>query len=132
MIANAEEASRFFQMLLDGGRFGERQIVSPLAVHRATWETSPHRLDNVLKVPLRYSPGMMLGGSPVGLFGPETNQAFGHLGLVNIFVWADPERDLSAALLTTGKPLIAHNLPKLARLLYEINHRLPRRTPARH
>ena len=75
---------------------------------------------------------MMLGGSPVGLFGPETNQAFGHLGLINIFVWADPQRDLSAALLTTGKPLIAHNLPQLARLLYEINHRLPRRKTGRH
>ncbi len=126
MIATAEETSRFFQMLLDDGRHGEQQIVSKLAVHRATWETSPHRLDNTLKVPLRYSAGMMLGGEPFGLFGPHTGSAFGHLGLINIFAWADPERDLSVALLSTGKPLLANNAPALIQLLREINNQVPR------
>lgn len=131
MIATAEESNRFFQMLLDGGRYGERQIVSPLTVHRATWETAPHVFDNVLKVPMRCSPGMMLGGTPFGLYGPETSQAFGHLGMINIMVWADPERDLSVSLLTTGKPLLAHNLWPLISLLRQINNRVPRK-PARH
>ena len=126
MIATAEEAGRFFQMLLDEGRYGKRQIVSPLAVHRASWETSPHQLDNVLKVPLRYSAGMMLGGDPVGLFGMKTANAFGHLGLINIMVWADPDRDISAAFLNTGKPLLAHNLPYLANLMGKISRRIPR------
>lgn len=131
MIATAEETSRFFQMLLDDGRYGEKQIISKLAAHRATWETSPHRLDNTLKVPLRYSAGMMLGGEPLGLFGPHTGNAFGHLGLINIFAWADPDRDIAVALLSTGKPLLAHNAFFLIQLLREINNRIPRRQRAR-
>ncbi len=128
MIATAEEISRFFQMLLDGGRYGQRQLLSPLAVHRATWESSPHRLDNVLKVPLRYSAGMMLGGEPFGLFGPHTGNAFGHNGMINILVWADPDRDISAALLNTGKPLLAANVLQLVQLLRRINNRIPRKS----
>jgi len=128
MIATAEETSRFFQMLLDDGRYGERQIISKLAAHRATWETSPHQLDNTLKVPLRYSAGMMLGGEPFGLFGPHTGNAFGHLGLINIFAWADPDRDIAVALLSTGKPLLAHNAFSLIQLLREINNRIPRKS----
>ena len=126
MIATAEEASRFFQMLLDDGVWRQRRIVSPLAVHRATRETSPHQFDNVLKVPLRYSAGMMLGGDPMGLFGWKTGNAFGHLGMINIFVWADPDRDLSCALLATGKPLLAHNLPYVANVLARISRGVPR------
>lgn len=125
MVATAEEASRFFQMLLDGGRYGDRQIVSPLTVHRATHEMSPHQFDNVLKIPLRFSPGMMLGGAPIGLYGPNTNEAYGHVGLINIMIWADPQRDISVALLNTGKPLLAHNIPTLYALLCAINHQLP-------
>ena len=127
MISTAEETSRFFQMLLDDGRYGDQQIISKLAAHRATWETSPHQLDNTLKVPLRYSAGMMLGGEPFGLFGPHTGNAFGHLGLINIFAWADPDRDISVALLSTGKPLLAHNVFSLIQLLREINNRIPRK-----
>ena len=59
-------------------------------------------------VPLRYSAGMMLGASPFGLYGPDTARAYGHLGFANNFVWADPERAISAALLTTGR-IVAHN-----------------------
>jgi CubicO group peptidase (beta-lactamase class C family) len=126
MVATAEEANRFFQMLLDQGRYGDRQIISPNVVKRATWESTPHTFDNVLKVPLRYSPGMMLGGSPIGLYGPETSHAFGHLGMMNIMCWADPERDLSVSLITTGKPIIANNLLSLVQLLRQINNRVPR------
>jgi CubicO group peptidase (beta-lactamase class C family) len=125
MIATAEEANRFFQMLLDDGRYVDKQIVSHLAVQRATMETMPHRMDSVLKLPIRCSPGMMLGGSPFGLYGPETGQAFGHVGLINTFIWADPERDLTVSLLTTGKPVIAHNALPLMQLLRRINTRVP-------
>ena len=68
----------------------------------------------------------MPGGEPFRLFGPHTGSAFGHLGLINIFAWADPERDLSVALLSTGKPLLANNAPALIQLLREINNQIPR------
>ena len=40
------------------------------------------------------------------IYGPDTQYAFGHLGFTNIVAWADPERQVAAALLTSGKPLI--------------------------
>lgn len=34
------------------------------------------------------------------------HQGFGHLGFTNILGWADPERSLSGALITSGKPVL--------------------------
>ncbi|HLA35795.1 MAG TPA: serine hydrolase domain-containing protein [Rhodocyclaceae bacterium] len=126
MVGTAEELSRFFQMLLDNGRYEDKQIVAPLTVQHATLENSPHRIDGVLKIPLRFSAGMMMGGERFGLYGRRTERAFGHLGLVNILGWADPERDISVGLLTTGKPLLAHNLPFFALLVEAISGKMPR------
>ena len=126
MVATAEELCRFFQMLLDDGDYRGKQIIPPLCVHRATMESSPHQMDGVLKVPLRFSAGMMMGGDGFGLFGKHTGRAFGHLGLVNIFGWADPERDLSVGLITTGKPLIAPNLAYVFALINAISSGVPR------
>jgi CubicO group peptidase (beta-lactamase class C family) len=68
----------------------------------------------------------MLGDDPVGLFGQRTPRAFGHLGFTNIFGWADPERDLSVALLTSGKPIVSLHAIRLVQLLYTINQAFPR------
>ena len=125
MVATAEEVSRFYQMLLNDGNYRGKQLLDPLTVHRLTWETGPHRFDGLLKLPLRYTPGMMLGGTPFGLFGSNTGNAFGHPGLVNTLTWADPDRDIAVALLTTGKPVMAGNLPALIKLLLTISNNIP-------
>ena len=39
----------------------------------------------------------MLGAKVISLYGRDTDLAFGHLGLINIMGWADPERGISAA-----------------------------------
>src|SRR2546426_12095129 len=39
-------------------------------------------------------------------YGPDTQYAFGHIGFTNVLTWADPERQETAALLTSGKPLV--------------------------
>jgi CubicO group peptidase (beta-lactamase class C family) len=83
-------------------------------------ESSPHRVDAVLKIPLRFSAGMMMGGDGFSLFGRKTPRAFGHLGLVNIVGWADPERDISVGLITTGKPLLAPNMAYFLMLIETI------------
>jgi CubicO group peptidase (beta-lactamase class C family) len=117
MVTTAEEVSRFYQMLLDQGKHKRRNILDPLTVHRLTWETGPHKFDNQLKVPMRFTPGMMMGASPYGIFGRNSTNAYGHLGLLNTLTWADPDRQISVAMITTGKPVIAHNLPSLLRVL---------------
>jgi CubicO group peptidase (beta-lactamase class C family) len=48
----------------------------------------------------------MLGARWLSLYGPGTPLAYGHVGFTNVVAWADPERDVSACLMTTGKPLI--------------------------
>jgi CubicO group peptidase (beta-lactamase class C family) len=63
----------------------------------------------------------MLGERLVSLYGPGTPHAFGHLGFITIITWADPQRSLSGALLTTGKTVIGTHLPRLLKLQYDIN-----------
>ena len=120
-VATADDCSRFFQCLLDGGTLGRKRVFQPLTVRRAVAEVGKPEIDGSLLVPLRYSAGMMLGDSPFGLYGPDTGQAFGHLGFANILVWADPERDISVALLTTGKLVLGPHLPALWMLLAAIS-----------
>ncbi len=123
IYATAEELSRFFQMLLDGGEYAGKRILKPETVARAVRPVGRINLDRTLMIPMRYSEGMMLGARPVGLFGPDTAQAFGHLGFMNILGWADPARGISAALLTTGKALLGTHLIGLSRFLATLSKR---------
>lgn len=125
IYATAEEASRFFQMLLDGGRYGDQQIFQPMTIKRAVLEAGRPELDRKLLIPMRYGLGPMLGNSPIGMYGPQTRRAFGHLGLSNIFCWADPERDTSVALLTTGKALVGPHLLALGKVLAATSFQCP-------
>lgn len=106
MVATADEMSRFYQMLLDGGRYGAHEIFEPRTVRRARNESAYLELDHTLMLPLRYGLGFMLGGDLASLYGPDTGEAFGHLGFSNTMTWADPARELSVAYLTTGKTFV--------------------------
>lgn len=123
IYATADELSRFFQMLLDGGLWQGRRVLDEAAVRRAVRPVGRINFDRTLMIPMRYSEGMMLGARPAGLFGPDTAQAFGHLGFMNILGWADPQRSVSAALLTTGKAILGTHLVALSRLLATISKR---------
>ncbi|MEE4144927.1 MAG: serine hydrolase domain-containing protein [Halieaceae bacterium] len=125
LAGTAEEASRFFQMMLNGGKWGRRRICSELTVARAVQEFGTRTMDRTLFIPMRFSAGLMLGDEPFGVWGPNTRQAFGHVGLINKFAWADPQRDLSAAVLTSGIPVIAHHIPALLNVMRGIAHTIP-------
>lgn len=126
IYTSAEQAGRFMEMLLSGGRYQQQQIMSAKTVFRATLASSTTTVDRTLLAPMRYALGPMLGSNPVGLFGPMTGQAFGHVGFSNIFCWADPERDISVSLLTTGKSVVGTHLPALGHVLYQISTQCPR------
>ncbi len=106
IVTTAEELSRFFQLLLNGGEIDGVRIFDRRTVQRATLEQSNWELDLSFGLPLRYSLGFMLGADYVSLYGPDTRQAFGHLGFTNIVGWADPERQVAGAILNNGKPLL--------------------------
>ncbi len=126
IYTSAEQANRFFEMLLNGGQYNGKQIMSPETVFRATLPTSTTNIDRTLLAPMRYALGPMLGSNPVGIFGPMTGQAFGHLGFSNILCWADPERDISVSILNTGKAVVGTHIPALAQTLYQISSQCPK------
>ena len=129
-VATADECSRFFQCLLDGGKLGGRRVFQPLTVRRAVAEVGKPEIDRSLLLPLRYSAGMMLGASPFGMFGPDTSKAYGHLGFANNLVWADPERGTAVAMLATGKVLLGLHAPYLLSLLARLSRHCPKLSEA--
>jgi CubicO group peptidase (beta-lactamase class C family) len=105
MVATADELCRFYELLLRGGALDGVRVFDSRTVRRATGEQSYLEFDFTLGFPLRYGSGFMLGGDYLSFYGPDTSHAFGHLGLTNVVAWADPEREVSAAFMTSGKPL---------------------------
>lgn len=126
IYTSAEQANRFFEMLLNGGEYQSKRIMSPETVFRATLPTSTTNIDRTLLAPMRYALGPMLGSNPLGIFGPMTGQAFGHLGFSNILCWADPQRDISVSILNTGKAVMGTHIPALAQTLYQISNNCPK------
>jgi CubicO group peptidase (beta-lactamase class C family) len=63
----------------------------------------------------------------LSLFGPDTEHAFGHLGFTNIVTWADPDREIAVALMTSGKPLVYPQIYYAFDVLRQINNAFPRR-----
>jgi len=120
VVATCDEMSQFFQLLLNGGELNGVRIFDPLTIRRAVMESDNIKFDGTMVIPMRYSAGMMLGASPFGMWGPFTNKAYGHLGFINIFCWADPDRDIAVSLQTTGKSLIGGHLITISRLLSAI------------
>lgn len=97
------------------------RVFEPRTVRHATDEQSYWEFDLTLGFPVRYSLGFMLGNTFYGLLGGDNPHAFGHIGLSNIFTWADPDRGISVALLTTGKPILGPHMVPLLRLVNKIN-----------
>lgn len=122
IYSTAEESSRFYEMLLRGGEFEGRRVFEPHTVAEATRPVGKIQIDRTLLVPVRFSAGFVLGENPFGLYGGRCLNAFGHLGFINIVCWADPDRDISVALLNTGKSMAPESLPALGRVLWAISH----------
>lgn len=104
-VSNADELSRFAELLRRGGELDGVRILRPETLRTATTPCRRMRPDVATGLkPMRWGTGYMLGGKRFGPFGRNTESAFGHTGLVDIAVWADPARSLSAAVVSSGKP----------------------------
>ncbi|MBI5490958.1 MAG: beta-lactamase family protein [Deltaproteobacteria bacterium] len=102
----ANDACRFFQLLLNGGAIDGARAFAPATVRRAVAEQTYFAFDFTMWLPIGYGMGFMLGHEWASLYGPRAPHAFGHIGFTNVLVWADPDRDLAVALLNSGKPMI--------------------------
>jgi CubicO group peptidase (beta-lactamase class C family) len=127
VVSNARDLSAFFECLRCGGELDDVRVFEPRTVRRATGERSYFEIDFTLGLPLRYGLGFMLGGKWLSLFGLDTEHAFGHLGFTNVVAWADPERELSAALVTSGKPFLDIEVVRLLQCLTTIGREIPKR-----
>ena len=125
VITTARDVSAFFQCLLDGGELDGVRVFEPRTVHHAVDEQTGLEIDLTLMLPIAYSLGFMLGSRYLSLYGWNHPQAFGHLGLTNVICWADPERDLVVAILTTGKPVISLHALRLVQLLSALHDTFP-------
>ena len=104
-VSNADELSRFADLLRRGGELDGIRVMRPETLAAATAECRRLRPDVATGLaPIRWGTGYMLGSKRFGPFGRNAPAAFGHTGLTNIAIWADPQRRLAAAVVSSGKP----------------------------
>jgi CubicO group peptidase (beta-lactamase class C family) len=132
VVTTANELGRFFELLRQGGTLDGVEVFEPRTIRRMLVEHSYLEIDYTLGFPTRFSLGMMLGANRLSLYGPDTEQAFGHLGFTNIIGWADPERAISAAVITSGKPVLYPELPVFWNMMRTIGNACPKVEPARN
>ena len=126
VIATANEVCRFFELLLREGELDGVRVFQPETVQRAAAPQGAMAIDGVIKIPIRYSMGFMLGNDFWSFYGPRTPKAFGHLGFTNVLGWADPERDISVGLMNNGKPLFSVKFLGWVDIMRTIASRIPR------
>jgi len=125
LTCTPNDACRFFELLLCGGTLDGKRIFDYRTVSRAIAPRTD-KLDRTLMVPVRYSMGFLLGTEGVGLYGLRAPRAFGHPGFTNVIAYADPERDLSVAMMNNGKPLLSFRLVAFLDVMRTLSSRVPR------
>ncbi len=126
IVSTANEASRFMQLLLDGGMLDGVRVFDTRTIQRAVAEQTYFELDLTMGAPIRYSMGFILGARFASPYGFRTQRAFGHLGFTNVFVYADPSRDLAVGLMTSGKPALSIGILRTLDIMHTIARRVPR------
>ena len=125
IFASADDVGRVFQMLLNGGELDGVRVLQPQTVAAAVAPVGGIQFDGTLGLPMRFSPAFMLGESPVGLWGQNCGRAYGHIGFMTVLCWADPAREISVALLNTGKSVSPTGLLRTAAVVHAITRACP-------
>ena len=126
VIGTANEVCRFFELLVRGGELDGVRVFDRRTVVRAVIEQSYHEMDRIIMLPVRYGVGFMLGSEKLSFYGPDTPRAFGHIGFTNVIAWADPERDISVAIMNNGKPLVTPEVLLWLEIMRTIARTIPR------
>jgi CubicO group peptidase (beta-lactamase class C family) len=126
VITTANELTRFYELLRLGGELDGVRVMTPQTIRNAITEQSRLEVDLSLGFPTRFGYGLMLGAQLLSLYGRDTQHAFGHLGFTNMLAWADPERALTCAVMTNGKPVFYPELHRFYRLMQRITSEAPK------
>ncbi len=125
-VSTADELSRFAEILRRGGELDGVRIMRAETLRAATRECRRLRPDVATGLmPIRWGTGYMLGSKRFGPFGRNAQAAFGHTGLTNIAMWADPARALAVGLVSSGKPGRHPEAGRFTALLDRINAEIP-------
>jgi CubicO group peptidase (beta-lactamase class C family) len=126
-VSTADELSRFAEILCRGGELDCVRVMRTETLRAATQECRRLRPDLATGLsPMRWGTGYMLGSRRFGPFGKDAAEAFGHTGLTNIAIWADPARRLSVGLVSSGKPGRHPEAGRYTDVLNRINAEIPR------
>ncbi|MGE0217972.1 lipase LipE [Mycolicibacterium sp.] len=124
-VSTANELSRFAEILRRGGELDGVRVMSEQTLRAATRQARRLRPDLATGLaPMRWGTGYMLGSKRFGPFGRDAAAAFGHTGLTDIAMWADPRRALAAAVVSSGKPGRHREAARYPALLDRINAEL--------
>jgi CubicO group peptidase (beta-lactamase class C family) len=126
VITTANELSRFYEIFRRGGELDGVRVMSPQTLRRALTQQSHLEIDLTLGFPTRFSYGLILGAKLISIYGLDTDLAFGHLGLINIMGWADPERGISVGLLTSGKAIVYPEVHRFYGVMQTIASEVPK------
>lgn len=125
-VSTANELSRFAELLRRGGELDGVRVMRPETLRAAVKECRRLRPDVATGlVPLRWGTGYMLGSNRFGPFGRQAPSAFGHTGLTNIAVWADPQRALAGGVISSGKPSNDREAKRYGTLMDRITAEIP-------
>ena len=126
-VSTADELSRFAEILRRGGELDGVRVMQPQTLRSAVAECRRLRPDVATGLaPIRWGTGYMLGSKRFGPFGRNAPAAFGHTGLTNVVIWTDPQRRLSAGLVSSGKPGRHPEAGRFTALLDRITAEIPR------
>ena len=95
-----------YQMMLQGGRLGEVQLLSPRTLQYAIQNYTGERVDEFMGMPMHRGLGPHLRGHSPGIRGlgslahPLT---YGHGGVGTSYCWADPASGVSFAYITNAR-----------------------------
>ena len=126
-VSTADELSRFAEILRRGGELDGVRVMRPDTLAAAVRPCRRLRPDVATGLaPIRWGTGFMLGSNRFGPFGTDAAAAFGHTGLTNVAIWADPARGLAAGLISSGKPGRHPEAGRFTALLNQITTQIPR------
>jgi CubicO group peptidase (beta-lactamase class C family) len=102
--STARDVAAFYQMLLNGGRYGGKTIVRPQTVAFAR-SVGLEKRDEHLGVDMAWAYGFHLGSdhpnpnTPNGMGKGSSRRTFGHFGQATCLAWADPGADVAVVFL---------------------------------
>jgi CubicO group peptidase (beta-lactamase class C family) len=94
MYSTAPDLASLCQMMLNGGSFEGKRILSPMSVETMTQNHTPNIKSATTHGPAYQGLGWGLSGDPMDAFPLTSTGSFGHNGAFGAIIWIDPKKGL--------------------------------------